>query len=226
MREVNHATGNLVHRMFYWAELLEDAAPREDAREAVENLKSSLGELHRLVTRSLDLVREIELRPLEIPVLDLVRSIALRFGTEADWSEAPEAEAELSVRSASVDPLVVDRGMGLIAEAMIQHGKHPGTDVAAPFDVTPLRVRYALASPDAAERDGVFLHFSIRSREPHNLARCGDQVDDAVALALARKLITAIGWMLDIEEADGERRLVLFFPLAGDGGRTASLTLA
>jgi hypothetical protein len=226
MREVNHATGNLVHRMFYWAELLEEAAPRKDAREAVENLKTSLGELHRLVTRSLDLVRDVELRPLEIPVLEVVRSIALRFGTEPEWSDADEVETELVARTTAVDPLVLDRGLGLVAEALIQQEQRDGDDVNPCCDVSPLRVRYAHATVESGERDGVFLHFSVRTHDSHNLARKADDVDAAVALALARKLIVAVGWLLDIEEADGERCLVFFFPLADAGDRSASLALA
>jgi hypothetical protein len=224
MREVNHATGNLVHRMFYWAELLGDAPPREDAREAVENLKTSLAELHRLVTRSLDLVREVEVRPVDISVVDLVLSIAMRFGTEPDWSESGDVAIELSGRSAAVDPLVVDRGVGLIAEAMVQQGKHVGTDALVTFDVSPLLVRYARASAGSRERDGVFLHFSVSERDSHNIAPPTDRVDDAVAFTLARKLLNALGWALEFDEADGERRLVLFVPLAGNDEASVSLT--
>lgn len=226
MREVNHATGNLVHRMFYWAELLGETPPPGDAQEAVENLKTSLGELHRLVTRSLDLVREVEVRAIGVSVSELVASIALRFGTEADWSDCPALEQELAGREALIDPVVVDRGVGLLAEALLHVGRVTGTDAVAACDVSPFRVRRAEPAGDPTERDGVFVHCVIRARATGDEGGKGaEQVDDAVAFALAKKLLAALGWLLEVEDVADERRLAIFVPVRCAGDATTGLSV-
>jgi hypothetical protein len=228
MREVNHATGNLVHRLFYWADLLGEGVPARDAQEAVEHLKSSLGELHRLVTRSLDLVRDVEIRPVGITVTDLVDGVALRFGTKPDWSESPGLEEDLAGREVTVDPLLVDRGVGLLVEAVMHVATHEGTGAC---DVSALRVRRADVSTDPGEREGVFLHVTVKMPERRDENAGNDRppqsphVEDAVTLALARKLLTAQGWLIDVERSESERRVVLFVPVSPPSSATVSLSL-
>jgi hypothetical protein len=220
MREVNHATGNLVHRMFYWAELLGDRPPEEELKEAVERLKDSLGELHRLVSRTFDLVRIVEVRPLGIAANDLVASIALRLGTQVDFGDTPALEAELAGERVSVDPLVVDRAMGLVAEALALTRDQAG-------QVSPLRVRASQTSEEeSTSRDGILLHCAVGAKVTHSCAQPGTEVAEAVSIALARKLLAALGWLIDLDEVNGERRLAIFVPLSSSPELTTSLALS
>ena len=222
MREVNHATGNLVHRMFYWAELLGDRPPEVELKEAVERLKDSLGELHRLVSRTFDLVRIVEVRPLGIAANDLVTSIALRLGTQVDFGDTPALEAELAGQRVSVDPLIVDRAMGLVAEALALT-----RDESNPNPVSTLRVRASQASEEEpTPRDGILLHCSVGAKVTHSCAQPGTEVAEAVSIALARKLLAALGWLIDLDEVNGERRLAIFVPLSSSPELTTSLSLS
>ena len=222
MREVNHATGNLVHRMFYWAELLSDRPPEPDVKEAVEKLKDSLGELHRLVTRTFDLVRTVEVRPLAVAANDLVGSIARRLGTPADFGDTPELEAELAGEQVSVDPLLVDRAMGLVAEALSL-----SREDASASEVSPLRVRASQPiEGEKTARDGILLHCSVGAKVTHSCAQPGAEVGEAVSIALARKLLAALGWLIDLDEVNGERRLAIFVPLSSSPELTTSIALS
>lgn len=223
MREVNHATGNLVHRLFYWAELIGDRPPETELKETVEHLKVSLGELHRLVSRTFDLVRVVEVRPLGIAANDLVVSIALRLGTQVDFGDMPGLEDELAGQRVSVDPLIVDRAMGLVAEALAL----TRDDETPRCEVSSLRVRASQPTDDeTTSRDGILLHYSVGSRVTHSCAQPGAEVAEAVSIALARKLLAALGWLIDLDEVNGERRLAIFVPLSSSPELTASLSLS
>ena len=222
MREVNHATGNLVHRMFYWAELLGDRPPEDETREAVEHLKGSLGELHRLITRTLDLVRTVEARPIQVGVPDLVRSVALHLGTEPEWSDPPGVREALACCELPVDPLLVDRATGLVAEALSLQAREGQSEVS----VSPLHVRCSPGSQEYMEREGLLLHCVIRRTPAQGPTQPAAPVTDAVGIALARKLLAALGWTLDLEETNEERRLVLFIPVSLSPELTASIALS
>jgi hypothetical protein len=222
MREVNHATGNLVHRMFYWAELLGDRPPEDETREAVEHLKGSLGELHRLITRTLDLVRAVEARPIQVGVPDLVRSVALRLGTEPQWTDAPAVREALERCELGVDPLLVERAVGLVAEALSLQPREGQSDVS----VSPLHVRCSQGPDASPERQGLILHCVIRRVATASANVPAAPVTDAVGIALARKLLAALGWILDLDETADERSLVLFIPLSLEPELTTSIALS
>jgi len=222
MREVNHATGNLVHRMFYWAELLGDRPPEDETREAVEHLKESLGELHRLITRTLDLVRNVEARPIQIGVADLVRSVALRLGTEPEWADPPAAREALERSELGVDPLLVERATGLISEALSLQPRDAQSEVS----VSPLLVRCSQGSDGQPDGRGLLLHCVIRRCTAPGSAQTAAPVTDAVGIALARKLLAALGWVLELDETTEERRLVLFIPFSLSPELATSISLS
>lgn len=222
IREVNHATGNLVHRMFYWAELLGDRPPEVETREAVEQLKDSLGELHRLITRTFDLVRTVEARPIPVALPDLVRSIALRLGTEAEWVEPTAVCEALSRCEVAVDPLLVERATGLVAEALSLQPRAGASAVT----VSPLRVRRSPGAESPGDREGLLLHCVIRRTTTEGPSQPAAPVTDAVGIALARKLLAALDWVLELEETEQERRLVVFIPVSPSPQLTASIGLS
>ena len=221
MREVNHATGNLVHRMFYWAELLGDRPPEQELKEAVDSLKDSLGELHRLVSRTFDLVRSVEVRPLDVAASDLVASVALRLGTQVDFGDAPELEVDLASQRVSLDPLLVDRALGLVAESLALR-----RDDTSECKVSSLRVRSSQPIEGEPSRDGILLHCSVSGKVTHSCAQPGGEVAEAVSIALARKLLSALGWLIDLDEVNGERRLAIFVPLSSSPELTTSVALS
>jgi hypothetical protein len=222
IREVNHATGNLVHRMFYWAELLGDRPPEDETREAVEQLKDSLGELHRLITRTFDLVRTVEARPIPVIVADLVGSVALRLGTEPEWMDPPAVRDALSGCELEVDPLLVERATGLVAEALSLRPR----EGESPVTVSPLQVRCSPGADSDADREGLLLHCVIRRMPAEGPTQPVAPVTDAVGIALARKLLAALGWVLDLDENEDECRVAVFIPISPSPELTASMGLS
>ncbi|RMD84501.1 MAG: hypothetical protein D6815_04065, partial [Candidatus Dadabacteria bacterium] len=119
--EVSHAAGNLVHRMYYWTAILEDRREPADGEEAVRELRETLAGLHRLVKRTMDLLRPVKLRLIEVAGRDVLRSIALRLGAAPSEEETAACEQALDAMIA-VDPVQLDRALGLLGEAVAAGG--------------------------------------------------------------------------------------------------------
>ena len=99
--EVSHAAGNLVHRMYYWTGVLEEQPEPTDSDEAVRELRDTLGGLHQLVKRTMDLLRPVKLHLINVAAAELFRSVAIRLGVDLGDAEiAPNqglVRAELRV---------------------------------------------------------------------------------------------------------------------------------
>ncbi len=201
--DVNHAAGNLVHRMYYWTGILEEEPTSTDAAEAVEQLKDSLGELHRLVNRTMDLVRPIEARPLVVAVNDVVTSIGLRLGCRPLDAAGSAILDDLSHFEVSIDPNQLDRAIGMLGEAFTQPKVLSTLDlhIQRPLQDTP-------AAPTV-----LVLECTVES-DPGRIDERVDSVTAAVSLALATRLLAVVDWraMIDVDE-EGKRRLTILVPI-------------
>ena len=203
--EVNHEVGNLVHKMYYWAAILEEDKADPESVEVVGHLRDSLGELHGLISRTLDLLRPIKARPILIPIEDLYQSLGSRFGccTKLADNEA----AQLSGRQALVDPLQVDRAVGMLVEAFAAR-----SDASAESDSLALTLRRSPASKDAADCSE-----TAEIRCEAKFDACIDERDSvagAVGAALAQKLLEVVGWTITIDDQQALRVLTIRVPLS------------
>jgi len=208
--DVNHAAGNLVHRMYYWTGVLEEEPAGIDAAEAVEQLKDSLGELHRLVNRTMDLVRPIEARPLVVAANDVVTSVGLRLGCRPLDDAGAAVVEELAHYEVSVDPNQLDRAIGMLGEAFIQP-KGPN-DADPPISTLEPRIQYPIEDNEDAPTVLV-LECTVAS-DPGRVDERVDSVAAAVSLALATRLLAVVDWraMIDVDE-EGKRRLTILVPI-------------
>jgi hypothetical protein len=195
VREVRHAAGNLVQRIQYWTVLLEDDLP-EHAREPLAGLKGSLDCLHRLIVRSLDLVRTTESRPMSLSIGDVAAAFALRFGAAIDIATPDATSGEVSV-----DPLILERALALIGEALV-------------CDTTNGRAALTVARDPIAEPGFVVISLRAAWRSEER----GDpfvRVQARVAFALALKLLDGSGFATHVDESDDVVELRVLVPLHG-----------
>lgn len=209
--EVNHQAGNLVHKIYYWTNVLEEAAADADAADgaqAAASLRSLLGELHGLLGRTLELMRPVKARPMLVPLADLVCSVRNRLGAcaEAD-AQTIETLRVLGNHQALIDPLQIDRAFGMLEESFAERaGANSNTDS---FLLTVSRAGRADNSVSAAYA------VEIRCEAPFKLAPdARNPVAATVGAALACKLLEVVGWRVELVDEAALRRLTIFVPLA------------
>jgi hypothetical protein len=198
IREVRHAAGNLVQRMHYWTVLIEDQNTAAAAAESLAGLRTSLDSLHRLIVRSLDLLRTTELRPVSMPLADVVKGVTIRFGAP-DGIDARDATAA-RVREVALDPLALERAVTMLAEAL---GAGPATNGRAAAGVTIIED----AADGAAELSLEWTADPQRADDPFT------HVHARLALALALKLLDELGLATMVERHDDVVVVRITFPL-------------
>jgi hypothetical protein len=211
MGEVSHAAGNIIHRLYYWAGVLEEhAGGNGPSREAIREFKESLGELHRLVKRALDLQRPVKLRPIPIASGDVVRSIALRFRkSELDFPST--RSTELDAWDTIIDPVQLDRAIGMLEEAVNGRG-----DVAS-MEMTAI-IEHGDTGTDARPLDpadaGPALRVDCRARRAGDASDAAHlQASEEVCVALAMKLLHAFKWNVDVRNDGHTLHLLIVMPL-------------
>jgi hypothetical protein len=202
IREVRHAAGNLVQRMQYWTLLLEDEAKSEPGAEAVVSLRASLGTLHRLVIRTLDLVRPTETQAISVPASDVARALATRF--HLDYETAALDTLDLLGGKTQVDALVLDLAFALLDEVFV------ASAAGAPNVRSVLGIDVVSTDRSDSSRALLLSLRALRRGEPNS-----DPFADVhahVTTALASKLLAACGCGLLVEE-NGETTVRVSVPL-------------
>jgi hypothetical protein len=205
--EVNHAAGNIVHRMYYWTALLEEEPESSEAAEAVACLKSSLGELHQLVNRAFELMRPVEARPIQVGACDLANSIALRLGVELADPTNCLADPMLAGAEVQIDPVQLDKAIGMLRETLSAVSEDNGL---SPLELAPMRAH----GRGRLDRDGFVLRCRIYRDEVVGSPR--DSTIHDVAIALATRLLSVFDWIVEVEDVNDERRFVIFVPIASE----------
>lgn len=203
--EVNHAAGNIVHRMYYWTAILEEEPGAEGAGEAVESLKSSLGELHRLVNRAFELMRPVEARPIPVAASDLAQSIALRLGVDLADPEEFLGDQASATAEVQIDPVQLDKAVGMLREILDSVSEDNGL---SPLEIRPMHRN----GRRRLEREGFVLRCRIYRDEVVGEPR--DSTIQDVAIALATKLLSVFDWVVEVEDVRDERRFVIFVPMS------------
>jgi hypothetical protein len=203
--EVSHEVGNLVHKMYYWAAILEEEGVDPQSAEIAGHMRGSLGELHGLVSRTMDLLRPVKARPILISLQDLYLSCCTRFGASTDM--CTETLAQLGDRQVLVDPLLADRAIGMLVEAF--EGR---CGVNSDTDSLLLTLQSCLAPKDSVDRVETA---EIRCEAKFDtLADERDAVAGAVGAALAQRLLEVVGWKISIDDQPSFRTLTILVPLS------------
>jgi hypothetical protein len=208
--DVNHQAGNLVHKIYYWTTVLEEAAGEADTADgahAAASLRALLGELHGLLGRTLELLRPVNARPMLVPLGDLVTSVRNRLGAGTDADEQTTAAlAAFATHQVLIDPLQIDRAFGMLEESFAARaGANSNTDSLL------LTIRRAPAADNSV---GDACSVEIRCEARFELAPdARNPVAATVGAALACKLLEVIGWRVELVDEPVLRRLTIFVPL-------------
>ncbi len=186
--EVEHDVGNLMHRMYYWCEFLEQTVCDDGpATEATVELRESLGELYRLIGRTTDLMRPVRVRTFRVALIDVCRRILQRLGCSARVDEAVLAGfADCEV---AVDPMPLDRALDMIAEALGCTDRHSGSAVEVQLRLeqgdrrTAARFYLDLSPCDGGSQD-------LRAWRPGGAA-------ERICESLAGRILNGFGWTLE-----------------------------
>lgn len=201
LSELSHSLGNIIHRMYYWTGVLEDAvledASSEDAApedDAVLEIKSSLASLHEIIGRTMELVRPVAAHPVTASPADLELSIARRFDCVPSRADADSGNADSLSGLATpvmVDPQLLGRVLALIGELACpgsEVSNHPAR-LATKLDQQAAQLYFQLelpASAEAASGPRMELVVALCSRF---MAAFGASVEMAVSSAGAGRIL-------------------------------------
>lgn len=207
LAEVEHDVGNLMHRMFYWCEVLDQSLQADaSVAEAGGELRESVAELYRLVGRATDLVRPLEVRTFRVGVGEVCRRVFQRLGCrERVGEELLEGVGDCEVK---VDPMPLDRALDMIAEMLGCADNAQGLEVRA-----ELRV----AGSDDAVRQ---LHLDLRppADHQHRLGRCEPGgASERICRCVAGRVLRGFGWQLEARLDGALPRCTLSIPLVVTG---------
>jgi hypothetical protein len=198
--EIDHDFGNIVHRMYYWSEVLEDkAAADPDGTEAVSELKEALTELHILLGRVMEFFKPVEMHLFSLPVEDLVARVSCRVGCANAVGLDSLSVRSLLSREVEVDPMQLDRAIDMVAEALVStQGSASRPDIDA--------VRVDAVSKD--DQRGIQIRLSARpNTEPSSAL-------GHVNRGLVSRILGCMKWQLRFRD-DGKASVCdLFIPLA------------
>ncbi len=194
--EVDHDFGNIVHRMYYWSEVLEDKTGADpDGSEAVTELRDALGELHRLLGRVMEFFKPVEMHMFSLSVEDLVARVSRRLGcTDVEGADSPAVRA-LSAHEIEVDPMQLDRAVDMVCEALVATESSPASPA-----VRAVRV-------DAISKDGKRGILMRLSAQPN-----GDSPSALthVTRNLVSRILGCMNWRLSFSDKQDERSCDLF----------------
>jgi len=203
--DVSHEAGNLAHKAYYWMALLEEDAGNPESSEAAGHVRDCLGELHGLVSRTMELLRPVKARPFLCPLDDLYGSLCVRFGTDSDG--ASDLLARVGAREVLVDPLQVDRAVGMLKEAF---ALRTGADTEA--DSLTLTLDIVPAAKDSATPVDTAKIVCCAKFVTQAIER--DTVTSTIGAALAQKLLKVVGWGVTLDDDASFRTLTIQVPLS------------
>ena len=186
--EVEHDVGNLMHRMYYWCEILEQAV-RDDgsATEATVELRKSLGELYRLISRSSDLMRPVQVRTFRVALADVCRRILQRLGCGFEVDD--RALAGFADFEVPVDPMPLDRALDMIAEVL---------DCAERGEASAVQARLRVDDGGRATPPCFYLDLCIREGGAGDLRSWSPGgAAERICGALAARILKSFGWELE-----------------------------
>lgn len=215
--ELSHSLGNIIHRMYYWTGVLEDAgledatseyaAPEDDA---VLEIKSSLASLHEIIGRTMELVRPVASHPVTASAADLELSIGRRFDCVPSCPDADSGNADSLAGLATpvtVDPQLLGRVLALIGELAC-----PGSQVSN----RPVRLATKL------DQQAAQLYFQL---ELPASAEAGHGPRMELVVALCSRFMAAFGGSVEIAVIQAAETAPTTAGSPAGAGRTLAVTI-
>ncbi|MFQ5479328.1 MAG: hypothetical protein ACE5E4_12010 [Candidatus Binatia bacterium] len=198
LSEVSHALGNIIHRMYYWAELLQEPRERQEA-DAMGELKNSLSSLHQLVSRTMELVRTLEPRRMTVKADELLLSLSRRLNCEIKTAE-DEANDGWHSSELELDPQHLARGVELVTELSASAGG---------FRPEGAKIQATTGNCE----DGATLRFElVFPRAGRGLAVRCDSCEGELGWALASRYLAHAGGRLEVSQDAESLVVTMVFP--------------
>jgi hypothetical protein len=204
LAEINHELGNFFHKLYYWAEFLQERrADHSSEATAVEMLTHTVGNLEEFLKGTLEFFRPLKLAPARMPIGDVIAGMIVQLRAQLHgWPVRVSDAGRWGHQAVLIDParlpaVFLAIGRRLTERAPAGSGLH--VDVASCADGVQavFRVEGSIGGPGF-----------------HSAASCIDW-------ALAERVVALHGGRLherdagrDAAEADGPPALVLFLPLS------------
>jgi hypothetical protein len=106
LAEISHELGNLFHKLYYWAEFLQERRGEHSSdAPAVQMLTQTVGSLEEFLKGVLDYFRPLKLSPIRMAVSDLIAGMVIQMRSQLlGWPVRVSDAGAWDQRSVLVDP--------------------------------------------------------------------------------------------------------------------------
>ncbi len=202
--EVEHDIANLVHRMYFWCEVLEEKVSGDPTGlEAAESMRASIGDTHKLISRAADLLRPVHVRTFNVPAADLLERILARLGARSIFD--PTVLGDAASREIPVDPMPLDRALDMLGDAI---GCGTGEDV--------MKAEVSVTSECFGAGTCVRLRLQAPALEVFSIAEQtwspGSALED-VSAKLGARILARFGWLVEANVEAARPECSILIPL-------------
>jgi len=196
LAEISHELGNLFHKLYYWAEFLQERrGDHASDAPAVQMLTQTVGSLEEFLKGALDYFRPLKLSPVRMAVSDLIAGMVIQLRSQLlGWPVRVSDTGTWGQRSVLVDPVRLPSVL-LAAGRRLTERAPAGSGVHIAFQ--------ALAN-------GIEVTFRVEgtggTAALQSAATC-------LEWGMAERIVSLHGgWLRERAADDGPHALVLFLP--------------
>ncbi|MCW5891707.1 MAG: HAMP domain-containing histidine kinase [bacterium] len=201
LAEVGHELGNFFHKLYYWAEYLQERrAGHGGDTTATQMLGRTVHNLEEFLRTTLDFFRPITLTPMSLSVTELVAGVLGQLRAQADGISLTVTDpGAWEGHTVVVDPVRLPP-VFLLAMRRLAEQAAPGS-----------RLRVSLAEVEQGGRIGLEVAFALAT--PGNTTSLFQTAAAGIEWAVAERVVALHGGALTEHDAgQDERRIVVFLP--------------
>lgn len=201
LAEVGHELGNFFHKLYYWAEYLQERrAGHGGDTTATQMLGRTVHNLEDFLRITLDFFRPITLSPMSLSVTELVAGVLGQLRAQSEGTPLTVAEpGSWDGHTIVVDPVRLPP-VFLLAMRRLADQAAPGS-----------RLRVSLAKVEESGRAGIEVAFGLAT--PGSTTSLFQTAAAGIEWAVAERIVALHGGALTEHDAgQDDRRIVVFLP--------------
>jgi hypothetical protein len=196
--EISHELGNFFHKLYYWAEFLQETRTAAADGTAVQMLERTIRSLEDFLRASLEFFHPAQLSCVAMPVDELVGALLAPLRAELNGTPVTVADDVPGAGRILVDPVRLSRAWTLVTRELVR-GIAPGTCLCI-----------ATTSVTCGERPAIRVGFALRGAD--GTAALPESAMDGVEWAFAERIVALHGGAL-VRGAAGADTVALVLPL-------------